>query len=175
MKIKQKGYIHVYTGNGKGKTTAAIGIAMRAIGAGKKVFFAQFVKGMAYSEVKTMEHFAPNITVKQYGLNCFIYNAPTQADIDAAQKGFKEVTDIILSETYDMVVLDEANIAIYYQLLSVNELLDLLKRKPKSTEIIITGRYARKELIDFADLVSEVKEVKHYYTKGIEARKGIEY
>ncbi len=175
MKAKQEGYIHVYTGNGKGKTTAAIGLAIRAIGAGKKVFFAQFVKGMAYSEVKALKNFAPNIIVKQYGLNCFIYNAPTQADINAAKKGLFEVTQIILSEKYDVVVLDEANIAIYYQLFSITELIDLLKKKPKQTEIIITGRYACQKLIDFADLVSEMKEIKHYYTKGIEARKGIEY
>ncbi len=170
-----KGYIQVYTGNGKGKTTAAIGLAMRALGAGKKVFFAQFVKGMAYSEVKAMQKFSPDIIVKQYGLSCFIYNAPTQADIDAARDGFNEVSKIILSGKYDVVVLDEVNIAIYYKLFEAEELIDLLKKKPKQTEIIITGRYACQALIDFADLVSEMKEIKHYYTKGIKARKGIEF
>ncbi len=170
-----KGYIQIYTGNGKGKTTAAIGLAIRAVGAGKKVFFAQFVKGMAYSEVKALQQFSPNIIIKQYGLSCFINRAPKQEDIDAAQKGLATVTEIILSGKYDIVVLDEANIAIYYHLFTAEELIEILKRKPENTEIIITGRYACRELIDFADLVSEMKEVKHYYTKGITAREGIEF
>jgi len=170
-----KGYIHVYTGNGKGKTTAAIGLAIRAVGAGKKVFFAQFVKGMIYSEVKAIKKLSSDITIKQYGLDCFIYNAPTKADIDAARNGFNEVSEIILSNKYDVIVLDEANIAVYYKLFAVEELIDLLKRKPEQTEIIVTGRYATDKLIEFADLVSEIKEIKHYYTKGVQARIGIEY
>lgn len=170
-----KGYIHVYTGNGKGKTTAAIGLAVRAIGAGKKVIFAQFVKGQIYSEVKTMQQFLPQITLKQYGLDCFIYNKPKQEDIDSARKGFEEVSEIILSGKYDVVILDEANIAIYYQLFSVEELIELLKRKPEQTEIIITGRYAFDKLIECAELVTEMKEIKHYYTQGIQARIGIEH
>jgi cob(I)alamin adenosyltransferase len=170
-----KGYIQVYTGNGKGKTTAAIGLAVRAVGAGKKVFFAQFVKGMIYSEVKVIQNLSSDITIKQYGLDCFIYNAPTKADIDAARNGFNEVSEIILSGKYDVIVLDEANIAVYYKLFGIEELIDLLKRKPEQTEIIVTGRYAPDKLIEFADLVSEIKEIKHYYTKGIQARIGIEY
>ena len=162
-----KGYIQVYTGNGKGKTTAAIGLSVRAVGAGKKVFFAQFVKGQVYSEVNAMLQYLPNITIKQYGLDCFIYRKPKQEDIEAARKGFEEVSEIILSGQYDMVVLDEGNIAIYYQLFSVEELIELLKSKPEQTEIIITGRNAPDELIEFADLVTEMKEIKHYYTQGI--------
>ncbi len=169
------GYIQIYTGNGKGKTTAAIGLSVRAVGAGKKVFFAQFVKGQIYSEVKTILQYLPNITIKQYGLDCFIYHKPKQEDFDAARKGFEEVSEIILSGKYDVVVLDEANIAIYYQLFSVEELIRLLKRKPEQTEIIITGRYAPAELIEYADLVTEMKEIKHYYTQGIQARIGIEH
>ncbi|MGQ9845940.1 MAG: cob(I)yrinic acid a,c-diamide adenosyltransferase, partial [Bacteroidales bacterium] len=106
-----KGYIQIYTGNGKGKTTAAIGLSVRAVGAGKKVFFAQFVKGQIYSEVKAIMQYLPNITIKQYGLDCFIYHKPKQEDIDAARKGFEEVSEIILSGKYDVIVLDEANIA----------------------------------------------------------------
>ncbi|MBN2613829.1 MAG: cob(I)yrinic acid a,c-diamide adenosyltransferase [Bacteroidales bacterium] len=170
-----KGYIQIYTGNGKGKTTAAIGLSVRAAGAGKKVFFAQFVKGQIYSEIKIIQQYIPNITVKQYGLDCFIYNKPKQEDIDAARKGFQEVTEIILSGSYDMIVLDEANIAIYYNLICVEELIDLLKRKPEQTEIIVTGRYAPVKLIEFSDLVTEMNEVKHYFNKGIEAREGIEF
>ncbi len=169
-----KGYIQIYTGNGKGKTTAALGLTLRATGAGKKVFFAQFVKGQIYSEVKALQQYLPSVEIKQYGLNCFIRNEPTQADIDSAKKGFQEVADIILSGKYDVVVLDEANIAIYYGLFSANELIEVLKKKPEETEIIITGRYAVPELVDFADLVTEMKEVKHYYNQGVQACTGIE-
>lgn len=170
-----KGYIQVYTGNGKGKTTAAIGLSVRAAGAGKKVFFAQFAKGRIYSEVKAIQNLLPSITIKQYGLEYFIYKNPTQADIDKARKGFAEVSEIIASGQYDVVVLDEANIAIYYHLFTVEELIGVLKKKPDETEITITGRYAPFELIEFADLVTEMQEIKHYYQKGIEAREGIEF
>ncbi len=170
-----KGYIQVYTGNGKGKTTAALGLAMRAIGAGQKVFFAQFVKGLVYSEVKALQPLSDHITIKQYGLECFIYKAPTEADVEAARADLAEVAKVIASGRYDVVVLDEANIAMYYQLFSVEELMDILKRKPEACEVVITGRYAPQALLDCADLVTEMKEVKHYYTRGVEARKGIEF
>jgi cob(I)alamin adenosyltransferase len=169
-----KGFIQVYTGNGKGKTTAALGLSVRAIGAGKKVYFAQFVKGQEYSEVKAVFNYLPSISIKQFGLECFIVKSPTQADIDIARKGFEEVSGIILSGQYDIVVLDEANIAMYYNLFTVEELINVLKSKPEETEIIITGRYAPVELIEIADLVTEMKEVKHYYNNGVEARVGIE-
>ncbi len=170
-----KGYVHVYTGNGKGKTTAALGLAMRAVGAGKRVFIAQFVKGMRYSEVEIITNRFNEIEIKQYGLDCFIYNKPTDADIAAARKGLEDVKSIISKSQYDMIILDEASIALYYNLFSIDELLDLLNSKPESMEIIITGRYAPKELIEIADLVTEMKEIKHYYQQGVEARKGIEF
>jgi cob(I)alamin adenosyltransferase len=173
--MASKGYIQVYTGNGKGKTTAALGLALRAVGAGKKVFFAQFVKGKIYSEIEAVRKFVPGITIKQFGLGCFIVEKPTEADIQAAQTGLAETAKILKSEKYDVVVLDEATIALYYQLFSIDEFLDVLKNKNPETEVVITGRYAPPELIEMADLVTEMKEVKHYYTKGIEARKGIEY
>jgi len=169
-----KGYIQIYTGNGKGKTTAALGLTLRAVGAGKKVFFAQFVKGQIYSEVKAIQQFIPSVEIRQYGLACFIRNAPTQADIEVARKGFKEAAEMIFSGKYDVVVLDEANIAIYYGLFSVDELIEVLRQKPSETEIIITGRYAVPELIAIADLVTEMQEVKHYYNEGVQARTGIE-
>ncbi|MGV8091221.1 MAG: cob(I)yrinic acid a,c-diamide adenosyltransferase [Mangrovibacterium sp.] len=170
-----KGYIQVYTGNGKGKTTAAFGLALRAVGAGKKVYFAQFVKGKIYSEIKAIRKYVPDMTIKQFGRGCFIVKKPTSEDIRAARKGLEAVTKIIESREYDLIVLDEATIAIYYELFSVDELIGVLLRKPEETEVIITGRYAPGELVDFADLVTEMKEVKHYYAKGIQARKGIEY
>lgn len=173
--MKNRGYIQVYTGNGKGKTTAALGLTLRAVGAGKKVFFAQFVKGQRYFEVKAIEQYLPMVEIKQYGLDCFICKKPTQADVDAAQQGLREVREIILSGKYDVVVLDEANIAVFYGLFSVQELIDVITQKPTETEIIITGRYAAPELIEIADLVTEMKEIKHYYNKGVEARIGIEH
>lgn len=170
-----KGYIHVYTGNGKGKTTAALGLALRAVGAGKKVYFAQFVKGKIYSEIDAINRYIPEITVKQYGRGCFIVDEPTSEDIQAAKEGLGEVGAVIRSGKYDVVVLDEATIALHYKLFSVEELIAVLQEKREETEIAITGRYAPEELIEIADLVTEMKEIKHYYTKGISARKGIEY
>lgn len=173
--MNSKGYIHVYTGNGKGKTTAALGLALRAVGAGKQVFVAQFIKGKIYSEIEAVRKFIPDITIKQYGLGCFIIEKPTEADIQVARRGLAEVAEILNSGLYDMIILDEATIALYYQLFTIDEFLGILNKKKQETEIIVTGRYAPPELIAMADLVTEMKEVKHYYTKGIEARKGIEF
>lgn len=170
-----KGYIQVYTGNGKGKTTASFGLAMRAVGSGKKVFIAQFVKGQIYSEINAIEKYLPDIRIEQYGLDCFIVNTPTEKDIEIARRGFENVREIINSGEYDVIILDEANIAVFYDLFSVDELINILKQKKIETEIVITGRYARQELIDFADLVTEMNEIKHYYTRGVQARKGIEF
>jgi cob(I)alamin adenosyltransferase len=168
------GYIHLYTGNGKGKTTAAIGLAIRAVGAGKKVFIAQFVKGMHYAELDSLKRF-PEIVINQYGLDCFIEHKPTKEDIEAARKGLKAVSKIISTKEFDVIIIDEICIALYYQLFSLDEVKNLLKEKNQSTEVVLTGRYAPKDLIDIADLVTEMKEIKHYYTTGIKARKGIEY
>lgn len=169
-----KGYVQVYTGNGKGKTTAAFGLALRAVGAGKKVYFAQFVKGKTYSEIEAVRKYLPDITVKQYGF-CFIVKSPKKEDIDAARKGLEELSHIIGSGKYDLVILDEANIAFFYHLFSPDELIKLINQKKEKTEIVITGRYAPPEIIEVADLVTEMQEVKHYYNEGVEARKGIEY
>ncbi len=174
--MKTQGYIHLYTGNGKGKTTAAFGQALRAAGDGKKVFIAQFVKGMKYSEIDAVEKFLPHhITTRQYGLECFINREPSQADIDAARKGIDEVKTIIAGNEFDMIILDEICIALYYKLLETSEVIGILKQKHIPTEIVLTGRYAPEELINFADLVTEMREVKHYYTSGVMARKGIEF
>ena len=170
-----KGYIHLYTGNGKGKTTAAFGLALRAVGAGKKVFFAQFVKGKNYSENEAIERLIPGITVKQYGRGCFIVNTPEKEDFEAASAGLDQVDRTIQSGAYDVVVLDEACIAVYYALFTEEALIRILEKRPAGTEIVITGRYATQGLIETADLVTEMKEVKHYYTSGVKARKGIEY
>jgi len=171
---KMKGYIQVYTGNGKGKTTAALGLSIRALGAGKKVFIGQFVKSKHYSELETIDKLLKNITVRQYGRGCFIFEKPTEEDMLAAQRGLKEMTVIIESNEYDVIILDEANIAVYYNLFTSKELIDAINKRNERTEIIITGRYATQEIIDFADLVTEMKEVKHYYLQGVQARVGIE-
>lgn len=165
--------IQVYTGDGKGKTTAAIGLSIRAIGAGHNVFIGQFVKGMRYSEIKFLEKL-DNITIKQYGLNCFIENEPEEKDIQAAQNGLKEVTEIMSSGEYDLVILDEANIAVYFDLFTVEELIEAIERRDEKVEVVVTGRKVEKKLIERSDLVTEMKEIKHYYQKGIEARDGIE-
>ncbi len=170
-----KRYIQIYTGNGKGKTTAALGQAVRAAEAGMKVYFAQFVKGKPYSEISMIENRIPEITIKQYGLGCFIVDKPSLEDINAARKGLQEIEDIIISGEYDMIVLDEVTIALYYKLFSVDDVIKVLQIKPNKTKIVITGRYAPDELIEIADLVTEMKEVKHYYNMGVEAREGIEF
>jgi cob(I)alamin adenosyltransferase len=168
-----KGYVHVYTGDGKGKTTASIGLAVRAVGAGLKVFIGQFVKGMKYSELNSLSNIE-GITVKQYGIDCFIFNEPTSKDIEKAREGLEEIKKILTSEDYDIVILDEANIAVYYKLFSTEELIDAVKSRNSNIEVIITGRKATPQIIEFADLVTEMKEIKHYYQIGVEARKGIE-
>lgn len=170
----EKGYIQVYTGNGKGKTTAAIGLAIRAAGAGLRVFFAQFIKGMLYSEIEALERFSEFITVRQYGRGCFIGKNPKQEDIEAARNGLEDIKMTMLCEEYDVIILDEANVAVQCNLISIAQVLELINEKPFSTELIITGRYAKKEIVEAADLVTEMREVKHYYQEGVIARTGIE-
>lgn len=169
-----KGYIHLYTGNGKGKTTAALGLAIRAAGAGKQIFIGQFVKGMHYAELNALMRF-PEINIKQYGLDCFIVNKPNEKDIEAARNGLNEVTKIISSNSYDVVILDEVCIAIYYHLFEIDEIINLIIQKPEPMELILTGRYAPKKLYDHVDLITEMNEIKHYFQRGVQARKGIEY
>jgi len=168
-----KGYVQVYTGNGKGKTTAALGLAIRAVGAGLPVFIGQFVKGMDYSELAALRRLSL-VTLKQYGRDCFIYQKPTNEDIMAARHGLEEVREVIRSGSYSLVILDEANIATHYGLFSVDELLELVEAKPDNVELVITGRYADQKVIQSADLVTEMREIKHYYQRGVQARAGIE-
>lgn len=171
--ILEKGYIHVYTGNGKGKTTAALGLSLRAVCAGKKVFFGQFIKGMEYSELHA-ENILHNFKMEQFGRNCFIYNQPQEEDIRKAEEGLNKIEEILTSGDYDIVVLDELNIALYYKLFSVDRVIEILKNRKPNIEVIITGRYAPEKIIELADLVTEMKEIKHYYKDGVEARIGIE-
>jgi len=173
----EKGYIQIYTGNGKGKTTAALGLIMRALGSGMKIFLCQFMKNNDTGELNILRQFSDRIKVIQCGLGkfCTSRENPGQDHIDAAKEGFKEAAEAVSSGEYDLIVLDEINVAIYYNLIPVEDLISLLKNKPDKTEIILTGRYADKKLYEYADLITEMKEVKHYYKIGVQQRKGIEY
>ena len=168
------GKVHVYTGDGKGKTTAALGLSIRAAGAGLRVFIAQFIKADEYSEIKALKRFSDLITVEQFGLGGFIGGNPSSGDIEAAQKGIARVKEIISSGKYDVVVLDEANIAVKYKLFSEQDLLDIIDAKSENIELVITGRDAAPKIMDKADLVTQMKAVKHYFQNGVEARVGIE-
>ncbi|MEA3557676.1 MAG: cob(I)yrinic acid a,c-diamide adenosyltransferase [Candidatus Thermoplasmatota archaeon] len=171
----QKGYVQVYTGDGKGKTTASIGLGIRASGAGSRVRMIQFMKGRRYSEIDAIENI-PNFEVSQHGRDEFVSKEnPEQVDIDLARKGFETAKEIILAGEHDLVILDEINVAVDFGLLNIEEVLELVRSRPENIEIILTGRYAPREFIDGADLVTEMKEIKHFYQKGVEARKGIEF
>jgi cob(I)alamin adenosyltransferase len=169
-----RGYVQVYTGDGKGKTTAAIGLAVRAAGAGLRVFIGQFIKGMDYAEIGALERFGDAITIKQYGRGCFIRGDPTAEDIAMAQEALREMKEIVASGKYDVVILDEANVAHYFKLFSTDDLLSVIDVKPEHVELVFTGRKAPQELIERADLVTEMREIKHYYQLGVQARAGIE-
>jgi cob(I)alamin adenosyltransferase len=168
-----RGYVQVYTGNGKGKTTAAIGLAVRALGAGMKVYFAQFVKSGDYSETAVLGSFE-NLVLKQYGVGGFITRKPTQEDIDTARHGLEEAREALKSGDYGLVVLDEANVACALGLITADDILSLVRERREMTELALTGRNAPPELIEAADLVTEMREVKHYFKSGVPARKGIE-
>ena len=168
------GYVQVYTGDGKGKTTAAIGLAVRSVGAGWRVFFGQFLKAGEYSEHKALAKFSDLLTIKTYGRNVFIRGEPEDEDRRLAQTGYHEIAEIVASGRYPLVILDEANVAVHYGLITVDQILDLIDRRAEGVELLITGRYAHSRLIDRADLVTEMREVKHYFDRGVKARVGVE-
>lgn len=169
-----RGYVHVYTGDGKGKTTAAIGLAIRAAGAGLKVYIAQFIKMGDYSEIKALKRFSDLITIEQYGLGRFLDKTPSKEDIAIARKGLEMVKNVMASGKVNLVILEEANVAAKFGLFSVQEIVQLIVNKPKEIELVFTGRDASSQVIEVADLVTEMKMVKHYYEKGVQARVGIE-
>lgn len=171
----KRGYIQVYTGDGKGKTTAALGLALRAAGAGLKVFIAQFIKKRRCSEHIALERFKDLITIKQYGAGFLKKRGVSKSAINIVKKGFDEVKGIILSGAFDIVILDEINIAVHHKLIDVKDIIELLRSKPSGVEVVLTGRYADRRIIEMADLVTEMREIKHYYKKGVKARKGIEH
>ncbi len=173
-KKSQKGYIQIYTGDGKGKTTAALGLALRAAGHGKKTYIAQFMKGQSYGELKSIQRI-DEITIAQFGKDTFIHiNQATAQDIQMARDGLDQAIHAMNSGDYQIIILDEINMAVYFKLLTVDEVLEFIKQKPVEIELILTGRRAPEQFIKIADLVTEMKEVKHYYKAGVESRDGIE-
>ncbi len=175
-KNERKGLIQVFTGNGKGKTSAALGSILRATGHGLKVFIVFFMKGKyPYGEFSSLPRL-PNVEVASFGLRCLIdRNNINPEEIKQAELALKTAREAMLSGKYDMVVLDEVNVAVYFKLIPLDDVIKLIEEKPPEVELIITGRYAEGAVIERADLVTEMVKVKHPYDKGVKARKGIEY
>jgi len=176
MNKLDQGFVQIYTGNGKGKSTAAIGQAVRAAGYGFKTYIAQFMKEFPYNELISLKHLSEWITIEQFGGDEFVYKKelPGKEELAKARNGLKSAKEKMLSGKYDLIILDEAIVAIYFKLIETNDLIQFIKTKPTNIELILTGRYCPEELIQLADLVTEMKEVKHYYQKGITSRRGIE-
>ena len=172
----EKGLVQVYTGNGKGKTSAAFGLALRAIGRGLKVYIIQFIKGgFDYGELYIVDK-PPTLKLKAFGRGKFVTKQPPlEEDVKLAEEAFNHAKEIIESGQYDIVVLDEINVALNLKLIKLDKVLELMKKKPKHVELVLTGRYAPKEIIEIADLVTEMKEIKHPFKKGYPAREGIEF
>ncbi|AFH48218.1 cob(I)alamin adenosyltransferase [Ignavibacterium album JCM 16511] len=176
MSKLSKGFIHIYTGNGKGKTTAALGQALRAAGAGLKTYIAQFMKEYPYSELQSVKLLNEFITIEQFCGDEFVYKKqlPDESEIKKAIDGLNKAKIKMMSKDYDLIILDEAIVSIYFKLLTVEQIIDFINYKPADVELILTGRYCPEILIEKADLVTEMKEIKHYYSKGVTSRKGIE-
>ena len=173
MKKNDLGKIHVYTGDGKGKTTSSFGLALRAIGAGYRVSIIQFLKGQDYSELKSLE-LLPRLHFKRFGLKSFIHGTPKPEDVAHAKKGLAYAQKIVSSGKYDLVVLDEIFVAHFFKLISEQDILRLIRKKPKYVELVLTGRRATPRVMKKADYVTEMREIKHPFQKGIYARRGIE-
>ena len=175
------GYIQVYTGNGKGKTTASLGLAMRALGRCWKVLIIMFTKGGDdYGELNSFRNLSAeiskNLTIVQAGLDRIVYSGnKTESDEEEIKKGWELAKKAIKNDEYNLIILDEANIAIDLGFINLEEVLDVLKNKPDEMEIVLTGRNANPKIVEIAHLVSEIKPIKHYWDTGIAARKGIEY
>ncbi|MCP2605244.1 cob(I)yrinic acid a,c-diamide adenosyltransferase [Candidatus Aminicenantes bacterium AH-873-B07] len=175
-KKEKKGFVQVYTGNGKGKTTAALGLALRALGHGYRTYIGQFLKGQFYGELEAIKYLSSFITIEQFGRKGFIHvtHNTDEEDKKRAREGLEKCRKAMLSGKYKIIILDEINVALYFDLLTEEEVLKFIDQKPKQVELILTGRYAPQSIIERADLVTEMKEIKHYYHQGIKARKGFE-
>lgn len=171
----EQGYVQVYTGNGKGKTTAAVGLTVRAAAADLRVYFCQFMKYGPTGELDAFRAFGDRIAAEQFGTGDELSAPDAAADAAAAKRGFETARAAVLSGAYDVVVLDEANVADHLGYFEPNALVDLALERPESVELVITGRWASDTLQAVADLVTEMREVKHYYEEGVIARPGIEF
>lgn len=177
--MSKLGLVHIYTGKGKGKTTAAVGAGIRAVGQGLKVHMIQFLKGGkglgASGEIKVLESIS-GFTVEQFGPDHFVNpEALTKEDREIIQKGLNQASKMLACGDYDLVILDEMNVVLSFHMAEIGRVLDMLRERADGTEVIITGRGVPRELIEYADLVSQIQEVKHPFNRGIKARKGIEY
>ncbi len=172
------GLVLVYTGDGKGKTTAALGLALRQVGWGRRVLVIQFMKGEGnvYGERIAARKYLPLLEIEQHGREDFVdLKDPAAVDKELAQKALERTREAFASGNYGMVVLDEINVAAGCGLIETGEVLELLKNRPPELDVVLTGRYCPRDILDIADMVSEVKEIKHHYRKGVQARQGIEY
>lgn len=170
----EKGYVQIYTGNGKGKTTAALGTAVRCALSGGRVYMAQFLKGQDCGEIHLPEK-TDRIEIHQFGSEEFICGVPDDNDKKMAAEGLNSARAAMLSGNYDIIILDEINCCMDMGLVSLEDAAGFIDSKPENVELILTGRNCPAEIIEKADLVTEMREVKHYFSKGTEARKGIEY
>lgn len=174
----KRGYIQIYTGDGKGKTTASLGLALRAIGHGWKVLIIQFTKGdqgTNYGELSSA-NLMPNLEVKQFGLDRVVYSHNiSMDDYKESKKGWEFAKVAIASGKYQLVIMDEINICADMGMVKVSEIKEALMNKPEDLEVVLTGRRAHPELVALAHLVTEMKPVKHYFDMGVMAREGIEY
>jgi cob(I)alamin adenosyltransferase len=175
--MNEIGTIQVFTGEGKGKTTAALGLAWRAVGRGLRVFIVQFLKAPDTSgEHFAAKAFAPLLTIKPMGRKGFIRRRGSEPeDTEMAQKALEEARSAMLGGEYDMIILDEVNVAVHLGLVKVEELVDFMKSRPENVELVLTGRYANPAVMELADSVLEMKKIKHHFDSGIPAREGIEY
>lgn len=171
-----QGLIQVYTGDGKGKTTCAFGLALRAIGQGLKVYMVQFIKGRETGEARAAVRLAPELTVRTFGRPGLInLKSPTPEDLALVREAWDLARQVIAAGDHDLVILDEVNLALTYGLIPLEEALALLKERPPWVEVVLTGRQAPPELVALADLVTEMRPLKHYYKAGVPARRGIEW
>ena len=170
------GMVHVYTGDGKGKTTASLGLGLRAAGHGYRVLMIQFMKGqIKYGELEAVKAL-PNFDIVQFGRPDFVDKEnPAEIDIKLAQEGIEHAKTIMASGRCDLLILDEINVAVEWKLVSVDDVIKLIDSKPERMELVLTGRYAPPEFIERAHTVTEMREVKHPYQEGVLARKGVEY
>jgi cob(I)alamin adenosyltransferase len=191
MSKLERGLIHVYTGDGKGKTTAALGLALRAAGCGFCTYVCQFLKGQEYGELKAARWLSegaptkgqrPPITIERFGRPTFVHlsadgagTTATEEDVRLAREGLAAARQAMKSGQYELVVLDEINVALYFQLLTVQEVLELVDDKPEGVELVLTGRRVPDEILARADYITEMREVRHPYQRGIRARRGIEF